>query len=69
MKNYVQIIRENLGLTQSKFSNIVNTLVKSIRNWEQNISVSSDYVVEMIVDGMLRKRLEKNIIHDKRMNI
>lgn len=65
MKNNIQTIRENLGLTQIELSNILNIPVKSIRNWEQNIRIPSQYVVEMIVDSMLRKRLEDNMIHDE----
>lgn len=65
MKNNIQILRENLGLTQSELANILNIPVKSIRNWEQNIRVPSDYVVEMIADSMLRRRLEDHMIHDE----
>jgi len=65
MKN-IQTIRENLGLTQTEFSNKLNIPVKSIRNWEQNIRVPSDYIVEMIVDFILRKKLEDNMIHDEK---
>lgn len=54
MKNNIQIVRENLGLTQTELSNILNIPVKSIRNWEQNLRVPSDYMVELIVDRVLR---------------
>ena len=59
MKNNIQTIRENLGLTQTDFSNKLNIPVKSIRNWEQNIRVPSDYIVEMIVDSILRKKARR----------
>ncbi|CDR30612.1 Predicted nucleotidyltransferases [Acholeplasma oculi] len=65
MKNNIQTIRENLGLTQTEFSNKLNIPVKSIRNWEQNIRVPSNYIVEMIADCILRKRLEEYMIYDK----
>ncbi|WP_264229371.1 nucleotidyltransferase domain-containing protein [Acholeplasma laidlawii] len=66
MKNNIHTIRENLGLTQTEFSNKLNIPVKSIRNWEQNIRVPSDYIVEMIVDCILRKKLEDNTINDEK---
>lgn len=65
MKNNIQIIRENLGLTQVEFSNILNIPVKSIRNWEQNLRVPSDYIVELIVDSIIRKQIERKLINDE----
>lgn len=64
MKNNIQTVRENLGLTQTELSNILNIPVKSIRNWEQNLRVPSDYMVELIVDRVLRYEQE-NKIEDK----
>ena len=61
MKNNIQTVRENLGLTQTELSNILNIPVKSIRNWEQNLRVPSDYMVELIVDRVLRYKNENKV--------
>ncbi len=64
MKNNIQIVRENLGLTQTELSNILNIPVKSIRNWEQNLRVPSDYIVELIVDSIIRQQREETLKND-----
>lgn len=64
MKNNIQTVRENLGLTQTELSNILNIPVKSIRNWEQNLRVPSDYMVELIVDRALRNELENSLTNN-----
>ena len=61
MKNNIQTVRENLELTQIELSNILNIPVKTIRNWEQNIRVPSDYIVELIVDRILRQQKEETL--------
>ncbi|MDY0100622.1 MAG: nucleotidyltransferase domain-containing protein [Bacilli bacterium] len=54
MQNSIQTVRENLGLTQVEFARLVNIPVKSIRNWEQNIRVPADYIIELVLDYVLR---------------
>lgn len=64
MKSNIQMVRENLGLTQIELSNILNIPVKTIRNWEQNIRIPSDYIVELIVDTILRQQREETLKND-----
>lgn len=59
MENRIQIVRENLGLTQVDFAKLVNIPVKSIRNWEQRIRVPADYIIELILDYVLRMQNEE----------
>ena len=62
MENSIQTVRENLGLTQVEFARLVNIPVKSIRNWEQNIRVPADYIIELVLDYVLRfKNNEANV--------
>lgn len=63
MNNNIQILRENLGLTQIELSKITNVPVKSIRNWEQRSRMPSDYIIELIIDKVLSKKLEDNMIN------
>ena len=63
MERSIQIVRENLGLTQVEFARLVNIPVKSIRNWEQNIRVPADYIVELVLDYVLRFQSEQKIKH------
>ncbi len=64
MKSNIQMVRENLGLTQIELSNILNIPVKTIRNWEQNIRIPSDYIVELIIDTILRQQREETLKND-----
>ena len=61
----IQTLRESLALTQIELSNILNIPVKTIRNWEQNIRVPSDYMVDLILDRVLRKQFEDKLINDE----
>ncbi len=61
MKTNIQTVRENLELTQVELSKILNIPVKTIRNWEQNIRVPSDYIVELIIDRILRQQREETL--------
>lgn len=60
MGKSIQTVRENIGLTQVEFARLVNIPVKSIRNWEQNIRVPADYIIELVLDYVLRLK------HDQR---
>lgn len=65
MENIIQTVRENLGLTQVQLSNLVNVPVKTIRNWEQNIRVPADYIIELVLDYVLRYNGEQISISDE----
>jgi len=54
VKNIIQRVRENLGLTQCELSDLLNIPVKSIRNWEQNLRKPSNYILELIVNTSLK---------------
>lgn len=53
MTNHLKTIRENLMLTQSEFSDLLNIPVKSIRNWEQNVRTPSDYMIDLIINSAI----------------
>lgn len=62
MGKSIQTVRENIGLTQVEFARLVNIPVKSIRNWEQNIRVPADYIIELVLDYVLRfKNAQANV--------
>lgn len=63
--NSLQTLRENLALTQVELSNILNIPVKTIRNWEQNLRAPSEYIVDLILDRVLRKQFEDNLTSDE----
>lgn len=66
MENRIQTVRENLGLTQVAFAKLVNIPVKSIRNWEQNIRVPADYIIELVLDYVLRFHYEQSLIEEEK---
>lgn len=64
MKNSIQALRENLGLTQTTLANRLNIPVKTIRNWEQQLREPSSYMTELVIDAMLRKQLDQHLVDD-----
>lgn len=64
MKNSIQALRENLGLTQTALANRLNIPVKTIRNWEQQLREPSSYMTELVIDAMLRKQLDQHLVDD-----
>ncbi len=64
MSNTIMTLRNNLNMTQTEFSNLLNIQVKSIRNWEQGIRVPSNYVLEFITNTALTLINEKLLINN-----
>lgn len=61
MKVTVKTIRENIGLTQEQVSLLTGVPVKTLRNWEQEIRKPSEWTMDLVVDRLLRIKLEENL--------
>jgi predicted nucleotidyltransferase len=61
MKITLKTVRDNIGLTQEQVSELTGVPVKTIRNWEQEIRKPSDWTMDLVVDRLLRVKLEEYI--------
>ncbi len=59
MSNKVKVIRENLELTQEQVSILTGVPVKTLRNWEQEVRKPSEWTIDLIVDRLLREKMEE----------
>lgn len=64
MRITIKTIRENIGLTQEQVSLLTGVPVKTLRNWEQEIRKPSEWTMDLVVDRLLRIKLEENIETD-----
>lgn len=69
MKNDIQIIRENLNLSQAKFAKLLNIPVKTIRNWEQGQRLIKSYLLTHIINSALTITNEKYLLNSEINNI
>jgi len=65
MKITLKTVRENIGLTQEQVSELTGVPVKTLRNWEQEIRKPSDWTMDLVVDRLLRIKLEEHIDKEK----
>lgn len=69
MHQPIRVVRENVGLTQEQVANLVGIPVKTIRNWEQNIRKPSEWVMNLIIDRILREKSEQSTTMDENQGI
>lgn len=58
MKSAIRVIRKNLGLTQTELSFKLGIPINTIRNWEQEIRKTSDWIIDLCIDRLLREKAE-----------
>ena len=61
MKCSIKTVRENINLTQEQVSSLTGVPVKTLRNWEQEIRTPSEWTSDLIVDRLLRIKLEEQL--------
>ncbi len=69
MQQPIRVVRENVGLTQEQVANLVGIPVKTIRNWEQNIRKPREWVMNLIIDRILREKSEQTTTMDENQGI
>ncbi len=59
MSRKIKIIRDNLELTQEQVSILTGVPVKTLRNWEQEVRKPSDWTIDLVMDRLLRVKMEE----------
>jgi hypothetical protein len=59
MSSNIKIIRENLELTQEQVSLLTGVPVKTLRNWEQEVRKPSEWTIDLVMDRLLRVKMEE----------
>ncbi|MBN2540300.1 MAG: nucleotidyltransferase domain-containing protein [Bacilli bacterium] len=59
MSKNIKTLRENLELTQEQVSILTGVPVKTLRNWEQEIRKPSEWTIDLIMDRLLRMKMEE----------
>lgn len=59
MSNEIRILRDNLKLTQEQVSDLTGVPVKTLRNWEQGSRTPSEWTIDLVMDRLLRVKLEE----------
>ena len=60
MSKNIKVVRENLELTQEQVSLLTGVPVKTLRNWEQEIRKPSEWTIDLVVDRLLRVKMEEH---------
>jgi predicted nucleotidyltransferase len=61
MSYSIKTIRQNIGLTQEQVAELTGVPVKTLRNWEQQIRKPSEWTLDLVVDRLLRIKLEEQL--------
>jgi len=59
MSKNIKIVRENLELTQEQVSLLTGVPVKTLRNWEQEVRKPSEWTIDLVMDRLLRVKMEE----------
>jgi len=59
MINKIKLLRENLELTQEQVSSLTGVPVKTLRNWEQEARTPSEWTLDLVMDRLLRVKMEE----------
>ena len=69
MNQSLKAIRENLGLTQLEMSNLNGILVNTLRNWEQVTRTRGEWILNLLIDRILRESNEQHSVVDESTSI
>ena len=69
MNQSLKAIRENLGLTQLEISNLIGIPVNTLRNWEQETRTPSEWILDLLIDRILRESNEQHSVVDESTSI
>jgi len=59
MSTNIKIVRDNLDLTQEQVSSLTGVPVKTLRNWEQEVRKPSEWTIDLVMDRLLRVKMEE----------
>ncbi len=59
MSYKIKVIRKNLELTQEQVSLLTGVPVKTLRNWEQKVRKPSEWTIDLVIDRLLRVKMEE----------
>lgn len=59
MQNDLRKLRTNLKLTQEQISLLTGVPIKTLRNWEQEVRKPSDWTLDLVMDRLLRVKMEE----------
>lgn len=59
MSHKIKIVRENLELTREQVSLLTGVPVKTLRNWEQEVRKPSEWTIDLVMDRLLRVKMEE----------
>jgi DNA-binding transcriptional regulator YiaG len=59
MSSKIKIVRENLELTQEQVSILTSVPLKTLRNWEQEVRKPSEWTIYLVMDRLLRVKIEE----------
>ncbi len=59
MSSKIKVVRENLELTQEQVSLLTGVPVKTLRNWEQEVRKPSEWTIDLVMDRLLRVKMEE----------
>lgn len=65
MSKNIKILRENLELTQEQVSLLTGVPVKTLRNWEQEVRKPSEWTIDLVMDRLLRVKMEEYFMNDE----
>ncbi len=56
----MKLLRDNLELTQEQVSLLTGVPIKTLRNWEQEVRKPSDWNLDLVMDRLLRVKMEEH---------
>lgn len=67
MSHKIKVVRKNLELTQEQVSLLTGVPLKTLRNWEQEVRKPSEWTIDLVMDRLLRVKMEEyaNIAESK----
>ncbi|MBI9008577.1 MAG: nucleotidyltransferase domain-containing protein [Tenericutes bacterium] len=65
MSGQIKILRDNLKLTQEQVSLLTGVPVKTLRNWEQEVRKPSKWTIDLVMDRLLRVKMEEYAIENE----
>jgi predicted nucleotidyltransferase len=58
MHHSLKNLRKNLKYSQQDISNLIGIPLNTLQNWEQNVRTPSEWVLNLIIDRILRNAIE-----------
>jgi predicted nucleotidyltransferase len=67
MNHSLKSLRKNLKYSQQEISKLIGIPLNTLQNWEQNVRKPSEWVLNLMMDRILRDAIEnQNVISEKK---